>query len=142
MRNFILLSILILISSITVAETVETPLYPGAFKISLGDYSDWNTRAAGSNCQDLGLECVLDNDKYRVVGNTTSHASSASELRELTWKLGFECLDKVAVFIDRGQHVYPDKGEYGGELFAYFLAEGNRCWNHYDGIYEKNKDEY
>ncbi|MCY4218853.1 MAG: hypothetical protein OXE56_06245 [Gammaproteobacteria bacterium] len=142
MRKSILFLILIFLPFLSVAQTIGAPLFPGTFEISLGDYSDWNARVAESNCEVLGLECELDDDEYRVVGDKMSSASSKQELRDLTWEFGFECLDKAAVFIDRGQHIYPNVGEFGGQLFTFFLAEANRCWDYYDDFYERNKAKF
>ena len=140
MNRFTLLAALIFISPMTAAQIGGIVVYPGTYTISLGKYSDWNSRVADSKCRLYGLDCELDNDKNRVVGDTASSASSASELRELTWQFGFDCLDKAARFSDIGQHVYPDTGAYGGPLHAFFEAEANRCWDHYDQVYEKNKN--
>ncbi len=115
----------------------------GTFKFSLGDYADWNDRAAESdNCDLYGLDCSLDDDEHRVVGDNTTTATSADELQNLAWQFGFSCLDKSAAFINIGKHVYPDVGEFGGPLHRYFEKEANRCWDHYDDIYQANKDKF
>ena len=115
----------------------------GTFRISMGDYHDWNARAGSSvQCQEYGLDCLLDSDTYRVVGDNTTTATSAPQLQQLYWKFGFECLDKAGLFIIRGKHVYPEVGEFEGPLHQHFLKEANRCWDHYDNIYETNKDKF
>ncbi len=140
MKNFTLIAVLLIFPSAALAQAV---VYPGTYTISLGTYSDWNTQAAASEACDLyELQCELDSDEYRVVGDTTSSASTASELQTLTQSFGFECLDKAAVFADIGQHVYPDVGYYDGPLHQHFVAEANKCWNHYDKVYQDNKDSF
>ena len=142
MNKLVLLTALILVPALTTAQLEGFIVYPGTYTISLGKYSDWNSRIADSKCGFYGLDCELDNDENRVVGDSTSSAGSASALRELTWQFGFDCLEKAARFSDIGQHVYPEVGAYGGPLHAFFEAEANRCWNHYDQIYENNQGQF
>ncbi len=145
-RKIAILAILLFIPSVALSQHT---VYPNTFKIALkdngsNDYSDWNDRAAESNCADLGINCTLDNDEHRVVGNTTSYATSAADLKSLVEgsEFGLDCLDKAAVFADRGQYVYPDVGYYEGPLHNFFVGEANRCWNHYQKIYTDNKDKF
>lgn len=139
MRIIGLFVMLFLFPSMAFAQHIVTP---GPFTISLGDYSDWTDRAAESNCADLGVNCDIDSDEYRVVGDNSSNASSAEELSDLCQTFGFECLDKAAVFADQGQYVYPDVGQPNDPLHNHFVSEANRCWNFYDNIYKNNKDKY
>ncbi len=114
------------------------PITPRTFEFSLGKYSDWNERAElTEECALDSLDCLLDEDEHRVVGDNTSTAATRSELRQLTFKFGIECLDKSAVFINIGKYVYPDEGEFQGPLHNHFVSEANRCWDHYDDIYEE-----
>ena len=141
-KRLILISMLLLIpSSVVLAQHV---VFPGTLKISLGTYTDWNSQAEVSTIciNNPHIVCKLDSDEYRVVGDTTSSASTADELKTLTQSFGFECLDKAARFADVGQYVYPDVGYYQGPLHQHFESEANRCWDHYDDIYQDNKDDY
>ncbi len=137
MRKFTLLATLLCIPFLVLAEHSVTP---GTFTIALGSYSDWNARIADSQCGFYGLDCELDNDEHRVVGDNTTTANSASQLQAIYYQFGFECLDKAARFADIGDQLYPDVGQYGGPLHNFFQGEANRCWNHYDKIYRDNKD--
>ena len=142
MKNLILFAVLLLVpSSVVLAQHV---VYPGTFTISLGSYTDWNTQAEDSTVcnNNPQIVCKLDADEYRVVGDTTSSASTADDLKTLTQSFGTDCLDKAARFVDVGQYVYPDVGYYEGPLHQYFVGEANRCWDHYDAIYENNKDDF
>ncbi len=145
-RKIALFAILLFIPSVVLSQHT---VFPNTFEIALkdsgsNDYSDWNARAAASNCANLGINCILDNDEHRLVGNTTSFATSADDLKTLIEgaEFGLDCLDKAAVFVDRGQHVYPDVGYYEGPLHQFFVGEANRCWDHYQKIYEDNKDKF
>ncbi len=147
MKKIIRLAVLLLtasfLSGMPLIGSAAHVVTLGTFKISLGSYADWNNRAAESgNCDLYQLDCSLDEDEHRVVGDSTTTANSAAELQSLVWQFGFSCLDQAAVFADIGQHVYPDVGEFGGPLHRHFEKEANRCWDHYDNIYQSNKDKF
>ena len=150
MKKITVFAILLFVPS---AVLPQHTVYPGTFTISLGIYTDWNDRAVA--CDDIEFitetNCELDNDENRVVGDNTSSASTADELKILIEGIEaihgfhgfwFRCLDKAAVFADIGQYVYPEEGSYGGPLQQFFEEEANRCWNHYSDIFEQNKDKF
>ena len=130
--------------SFSAVANCTSGVVPGTFDIDLGKYDNWNARANTAHCNEVQVDCTITTE-HTTVGNTTERANTESELKSLSYKFGFKCLEKAAVLHDKGQKafvgVYPDDLGYGGILMKHFEAEANRCWNHYFAIYEDLKDK-
>ena len=125
------------------ASACKSVVFPGTFTINLGKYSNWNSKMNKNYCSEIQLDCSINNS-HTTVGNSTETANTSQKLKTLIEKFRFECLDKAAELNNKGQKaffdVYSDDLGYQGTLWTYFEKEANKCWNHYQNIYDKLKD--
>ena len=110
---------------------------PGDYTIDLGKYSNWNSVMNRAHCNTVRVDCSI-NASHTQVGDTTTIAGSLSELTELVTGadgFAFDCLDKGAVLVNKGQQafvgVYDSDLGFQGVLWQHFQGEANKCYDHF-----------